>query len=73
MIAKNIKLPETIRQKLMSSYRNFSTDEGFPVWDNTLNVWLSENLGIHTDSPRFEINQSFIVWFDWSIQVWRVK
>lgn len=73
MIQKTIKLPESIRQKLMSSYHNYSTDEGFPIWDNNLNKWLSDNFGIHTDSPRFEINQSFIVWFDWVIQCWRVR
>lgn len=49
-------------------------DRGFPVWDEKVNRWLANNLGIHTDSPRLLLGDtSLVVFFDWAIQVWRVR
>jgi len=67
-------IPKYIIRDLVSSFHNFSSDHdyGFPVWNDTLNMWLTNKLGLHTDSPRFDI-AGMSVFFDWRLQIWRVR
>lgn len=70
-----MEIPEHIRQGLMSSFHNYTIESarGFPIWDKKVNLWLTKTFGLQTDSPDYDINFSFIVFFDWRLQVWRVR
>jgi len=71
-----IDIPEYVRQGLISAYHNIAIDpewQGYPVWDEKVNRWLTGRFGLQTDSPEYDINWSFKVHFDWRLQIWYVK
>ena len=71
-----IKLPDYAESDLLSAFHDdtilLDPSKGFIVYPERTDKWLSENLGIHTDSPRFNLSDKFEVHFDWNIQKWRV-
>lgn len=43
----------------------------FQVQGETVQMWLSDNLGLNTNDNMHVIG-GFIFWFDWGTQTWRV-
>jgi hypothetical protein len=75
-----MEVPKYVTQGLLAAFQVPANghiaqeDRGFPVWDERVNWWLANNLGIHADSPRLPLGDTgLVVFFDWTIQVWRVR
>lgn len=70
-------LPKYVISGLMKAYHNSRSDnrDGFPIWDDRINSALSKEFGIYTNPERleFDTKHGMTVYFDWSIQVWRVQ
>jgi len=69
-------MPRDIERLILSQYHNSKSDVYpgyFMVANNRLNGWLSHKLGIYTDCPIFLVNNTFLFFFDWNTQSWRVK
>lgn len=69
-----LELPKSIKRELLSCYRinSFIYPSYHPIWDNNCNTFLSEKLGIVTDCPIYNLNDEFLVFFDWNNQIWYV-
>jgi len=70
------QLSQYVVNGLLKAYHNNRSDgrDGFPVWDDKVNSFLSMEFGIEADPERIEheTGTGMTVYFDWRLQVWRV-
>ena len=73
-IPVKLVLPKKVNSELLSCYQiNSMVYPGYhPIWDNYSNAFLSDKLGITIDTPIYNLNDSFLLFFDWNNQIWYV-
>jgi hypothetical protein len=73
-IPVTFKLSKLVEIELLSCFSiNSFIYPGFhPIWDVNTNEFLSRKLGIVTDCPVYNLNDSYQLFFDWSNQIWYV-
>lgn len=67
-------IPERIFRELMACYKiqSFEYPDFHPIWDNEVNGFLTKQLNLVTDSPIYNLNNAFRLFFRWDLQIWYV-
>jgi hypothetical protein len=70
-------IPEYIKKALnhaISKNKDTFVYPGFyRIWDNKINTWLCNKFGLSTgEQERYNINNAYVVFFDWNLQIWYV-
>ena len=68
-------MPLWVKNGLLSAFgktHRLNENDFWPIWEDKLDLWLCNTLGICTNEPEYKIG-AFTVKFDWRIQKWSVQ
>lgn len=71
------KLPKNITTKLMKAIRDGKESSAFPgffrITDKKVNDFLTKKLGLNTSDNEQDLDNAFIVDYNWTANEWVVK